>query len=131
MTNSVLATLLIRLTLGLVFVAFGTDKLQNLSETYAFLTGGFEKTWIPSLLVHAWAYVMPFWLTLMGISFLIGFKYRLTLVIAGVFLAVITFGLAVQEEPQVVTNNLVYLLVVVAGLHFSDHNRYAISKPLA
>lgn len=128
MTNSILITLLIRLVLGLVFVAWGTDKLQHLTASYGYLTGGFDKTWIPSFLVYPWAYIMPFWETLMGISFLIGFRYRTTLAVAGVFLAGITFGLAVQGQAQVVALNLVYVVVVIAGLHFSDHNRYAVSK---
>jgi thiosulfate dehydrogenase [quinone] large subunit len=131
MTSSVLITLLIRLMLGLVFIAWGTDKLQNLPGAYAYLTGAFEKTWIPMFLVYAWAYIMPFLETLMGISFLIGFRYRLTLVVAGFFLAVITFGLVVQGQAQVVSNNLVYLLVVVTGLYFADHNKYAVSHPKA
>ncbi len=128
MTSSVLITLIIRLVLGLVFLGWGTDKLLHLSESYTYLTSGFEKSWIPSFLVYAWAAIMPFLETLLGISFLIGFRYRIALVVAGIFMAVITFGLVVQGQASVVASNLVYVLVIIAGLHFSDHNKFVVGQ---
>ncbi len=128
MTYQVWISLLVRLTLGLAFLAMGINKLTSYSTTVSMIADGFKTSWLPMFLVYPFCYVLPVWETLTGVSLLLGFRYRLTLGVTGILLALLTFGVTVKSMGDVVPHNLIFVLVVLVGLHFSDHNRFAIGK---
>ncbi len=128
MTYQIWISLLIRLTLGLAFLAMGINKLTAYSTTVSMIADGFKTSWLPMFLVYPFSYILPVWETLTGVSLLIGFRYRLTLGITGILLALLTFGVTVKSMGDTVPHNLIFVLVVLVGLRFSDYNRFAIGK---
>ncbi len=123
-------TALIRLTLGPLFLVYGGSKLARLVDTVDMLRAGFANTWLPLSIVTPVAYAIPFWEALIGISLLLGFFYRYGLIAAGVLLAVLTLGLAIQGDYELISRNLIYLIFVFFGLNNSSDCRWSIDKAL-
>jgi thiosulfate dehydrogenase [quinone] large subunit len=111
---------------GLVFFAHGLDKFMNYNGTVESMTRPFLETWLPMVAVYAFMYILPFAEIGIGISYLIGFKYRAVLVATGILLAILTFGLAVRGDYEMVSRNLVYFFILLIGLWQSDENRFCI-----
>ncbi len=123
-------TALIRFTLGPLFLVYGFSKLVRLVDTVDMLRSGFADTWLPLGLVTVVAYVIPFWEALIGVSLLLGFYYRWGLVASGALLSVLTFGLAVQGDYELISRNLIYLIFVFFGLSNAGDCRWSIDKAL-
>ncbi|MEW5925384.1 MAG: DoxX family protein [Candidatus Zixiibacteriota bacterium] len=128
MTKNVWISLLIRLMLGLVFLAHGLEKLIEYRDTVETMAETFDETWLPMVIVYGFLYILPFIETAIGISYLMGFKYRATLVATAILLAILTFGLAVRGDYEPVSRNLVYFFILIIGLWQSDENRFCVSK---
>ncbi len=128
MTNAHWITLLIRFSLGIIFVAHGIGKVMTYPQSPTGIIEGFAETWLPGFVVIPFAYALPFVELLVGLMFLAGYQYLLALIVTGALLAVLSFGKVVQGQPQGVAPNLTYLLVVLAGIYFADSNRWKLGK---
>ena len=69
MSNSVLITLLTRLTLGLLFCQYGISKIADYGAITAGSAKGFEATWLPMGVVWMFAYLIPVWEAVVGVAF--------------------------------------------------------------
>lgn len=121
-------SLLIRLMFGLIFLSHGLEKLLDYKGTVETMAETFDETWLPLMIVRPFLYILPFIETAIGISYLIGFKYRVTLVATGILLAILTFGLAVRGDYEPVSRNMVYFFILLIGLWQSNENRFCVSR---
>ncbi len=128
MTNAHWITLLIRFSLGIIFVAHGIGKVMSYPQSPTGIIEGFAETWLPGFVVIPFAYALPFAELLVGLMFLAGYQYLLALIVTGALLAVLSFGKVVQGQPQGVGPNLTYLLVVLVGVYFAEANRWKLGK---
>ena len=128
MNIKVWISLLIRLMFGLIFLAHGLEKLIDYKDTVETIAETFDETWLPLMVVRPFLYILPFIEAVIGISYLIGFRYRATLVSTGILLAILTFGLAVRGDFEPVSRNLVYFFILLIGLWQSDENRFCVSR---
>ena len=128
MNIKVWISLLIRLMFGLIFLAHGLEKLIDYKDTVETIAETFDETWLPLVIVRPFLYILPFIEAVIGISYLIGFRYRATLVSTGILLAILTFGLAVRGDFEPVSRNLVYFFILLIGLWQSDENRFCVSR---
>jgi thiosulfate dehydrogenase [quinone] large subunit len=128
MAHSVWITLLIRFSLGIIFIAHGIGKVLTYPQSPTGIIDGFAETWLPSIVVVPFAYVLPFLELALGLAILVGFRYVPALVITGALLAILSFGKVIQGQPAGVAPNLTYLLVVLAGIHFSASNKWQLGK---
>jgi thiosulfate dehydrogenase (quinone) large subunit len=128
--TSAIITTLIRLTMGPLFLVYGGSKLVRLVDTVDRLRAGFADTWLPMNLVTAVAYSIPFWEALVGLSLILGWYYRPGLIAAGTLLAVLTFGLAVQGDYELISRNLIYLIFIFFGLNHADDCRWSVDRAL-
>ncbi len=120
---------LLRLGLGMLFTVAALGKFlgpgylgfaRSMQESFA-------KTWLPGLLVAPFAYVLPLVETAVGILLLVGLFTRPTLVVTGLLLIVLAFGMMVQGNGTVVAANLNYvLLVAVTLVLLAESNPYSI-----
>jgi len=124
--KSVWISILIRLVFGLIFLGYGLGKLANYSARVDGLITSFESTVLPIVLVSAFVYLLPIIEFVIGLSFLIGFRYRETLVATGILMAILTFGLAIKGEHDIVSRNLVYFFILLIGLWHSDENKFVL-----
>lgn len=123
-------TLLIRISMGPIFLVFGIGKLARYTDTLDFISAGFIETWLPHWLVLTAAGLIPIVETLIGLSLILGLKYRWGLVALGALMAILVFGLAVQGNHEVVARNLLFLIIAIFGLQASHENPYSLDKYL-
>jgi len=126
MNNQGLITLLIRFTLGPIFLAYGIHKLGGYSITAKRIGAGFVETWLPMWLVQPVALAIPIWELLVGILLILGLFYRISLIATSIFIAILTFGLAIQGNAEVVGRNLIFVVTLAIAFHNSDDNPYSL-----
>jgi thiosulfate dehydrogenase [quinone] large subunit len=115
-----------RWALGLLFLVAGIGKLRDVSGFATSIVKQFEQTWLPSLLVTIFGYVLPFVELLLGLLLLSGVFRRSVLFATGVLLLHLIFGQIVLMQPQVVFFNFGYLFMTAALLFFSEYDRWTL-----
>lgn len=129
-----IAALLIRLDLGLVMFFFGLGKFLTdggVLKTIEGLAGQFKDTVLPSFVVTPFAAMIPFAEVVVGVLLVLGLMTRAVFAATGLLLVGLTAGMAILRQPDVVANNLIYMILVVAGLWFaSKDNRYSLDRLL-
>ena len=128
MSHSTWITLLIRFSLGIIFIAHGIGKVLTYPQSPTGIIDGFVETWLPSIVVVPFAYVLPFLELALGAAILVGYQYVPALVLTGALLAVLSFGKVIQGQPVGVAPNLTYFLVILGGIHFSASNKWQLGK---
>lgn len=128
MTHATWITLLVRFSLGTVFIAHGIGKVLSYPQAPTGIIEGFAETWLPGFVVVPFAYALPFLELILGAMLFLGFKYIPALVATGIMLGILSFGKVVQGQPQGVAPNLTYLIVVLVGIYFADSNRWKLGK---
>ncbi len=115
--------LLLRLALGVVFLLYGVNKLQTgVGATIDQMGRQFERTFLPSIAVKAFAGVLPFLEVLIGLLAVSGLFTRAALVLAGLELIALSIGLALLGNTATVATNLLFLLVVYVLLSHEEDN---------
>jgi thiosulfate dehydrogenase (quinone) large subunit len=125
-TNRVLAYLLLRVTVGVIFLFYGIGKfVMGLGAFHGFMLSRFEDTWLPPVLVGLFAYILPFAEVLLGLLLLLGLLSRWALALTALLMIALSFGTVVESNPPAVANNLLYALVLFILLLYEPYNRYA------
>lgn len=119
---------LLRITLGVIFLFYGIGKFMG-------GVGGFVGTMnqqfsgkLPAFMVMPFAYAIPFAEVTAGALILLGLFTRLGLVISGLLLIGLTFGVVMLGQAPTVAHNLQYGLVNFVLLWLEDLNRYSLDS---
>lgn len=121
---------LLRATMGVIFLFYGVAKFRLGISNFV---GGMNQNFsgkLPAFLVMPFAYALPFAEVISGTLILLGLFTRAGLVICGLLLIGLTFGLVILGQAPNVAHNLQYALVNFALLWFIDLNRYSIDSLL-
>jgi uncharacterized membrane protein YphA (DoxX/SURF4 family) len=136
-------SLLIRLVVGVVLLFAGIEKWINIiggSVGYgAFIQGfvdGIKDSWAHNwpfrALIYAFAAVLPWAETSLGLAICVGFRTRAVLVVAAVLLGHLMFGMILQHQHAVVANNGQYVVFAAIAYYFASRgNRYSLDALLA
>lgn len=117
---------LLRVTLGIILLFYGIGKFKNGIGNFV---NGLDQQFtgkLPAVTVLAFAYTIPFAEAILGALILLGLFTRFALTLSGLLLLGLTFGMVILGQPQVVANNLVYVLINFVLLWFSDSNLYSV-----
>lgn len=126
-TNRWLAYLLLRLTVGVMFLFFGISKLlKGLGPFVSGMRKRFEQSPLPVELVEPFAYVLPFVEVTVGTLVVLGLFTRVALFAAGLLMLALTFGAVMEPSPPTVANNINYALVIFVLLWLVEFNRYSV-----
>jgi thiosulfate dehydrogenase [quinone] large subunit len=117
---------LLRVIFGMVFVTTGAVKfIGGLSG----FVGGMNQAFLgklPAAMVTPFAYAIPFSEVTVGVLILLGLFTRVGLIISGLLLIGLTFGVVVLSDSATVAHNLQYGLINFVLLWLVDLNRYSI-----
>lgn len=119
---------LLRVTLGVIFLFFGIGKFMGGIGLFA---DGMNQRFagkLPSMLVLAFGYTLPFAEVLIGALLLLGLFTRIALVLSGLLLLALTFGTVMLGDAPTVAHNLQYALVNFILLYLADYNGYSIDR---
>lgn len=122
-----LAYFLLRISFGSVFLVFGIQKLaMGPSAFSAMVVGQFTKSPLPLFLARAFGLTLPFLETALGVLIVLGLFTVSALAADALLLLVLTFGLAVSGQGQLIPANLVYILICFVLLFAAEHNRWGL-----
>lgn len=127
-SNRIWAYTLLRVTFGIVFLFSGFGKfLGGVGNFVARLEQQFAGK-LPMFLVVPFAYTLPFLETLVGTFLVLGLFNSASLIVSGLLLASLTFGLVMAGEPQAVGHNVIYALVNFVLLWMVRYNKYSVDR---
>ena len=120
------AYLLLRVTMGVIFLFFGVSKFINGVNGFV---GGMNQRFvgkIPAMMVMPFAYALPFGEVISGALIVLGLFTRIGLLISGLLLIGLTFGTVMLGDAPTIAHNLQYALVNFVLLWLVDLNRYSL-----
>ena len=128
MTGRDIGYALMRITYGVIFLFYGVGKfMAGLSN----FVGGMNQQFsgkLPAFMVMPFAYVLPFCELISGALILFGLFTRTGLILSGLLLVGLTFGLVMLGQADKVAHNLIYVLANFVLLWFSDLNRISLDR---
>ena len=119
-----------RWALGLLFFYNGLGKIMGGVGGFVngYLVPLFSKTFLPSILVAGYGYVLPFVELTLGILLIIGIFRNAVLFLAGLTLFSLTFGQMLLQQHGVVANNFIYIFLTAILLFLSEFDGWAFRK---
>jgi thiosulfate dehydrogenase [quinone] large subunit len=128
MKHRELAYALLRITLGVIFLFYGIGKfISGIGSFVGTMNQQFSGK-LPAFMVMPFAYAIPFAEVTAGALILLGLFTRLGLVISGLLLIGLTFGVVMLGQAPTVAHNLQYGLVNFVLLWLVDLNRYSLDS---
>ncbi|HYK21368.1 MAG TPA: DoxX family protein [Pyrinomonadaceae bacterium] len=122
------AYVLLRITYGVIFLFYGISKFR---AGVGGFVGGMNQQFsgkLPAAMVMPFAYAIPFLETISGALILLGLFTQAGLVLSGLLLIGLTFGVVMLGQAQLVAHNLQYGLVNFVLLWFLDFNGFSIDS---
>ena len=119
---------LLRATFGVVFLFYGIGKFMRGLGGFA---GGMQQRFagkLPMALVVPFAYSLPFIEVLIGVLFVLGLFNSIALVLSGLLLIALTFGMVILGDTPTVANNLLYVLINFVLLYLAEQNNYSVDR---
>ena len=119
---------LLRITTGVIFLFYGIGKfISGVGNFVGTMNQQFSGK-LPAIMVMPFAYAIPFAEVTAGALILLGLFTRLGLVISGLLLIGLTFGMVMLGQAPTVAHNLQYGLVNFVLLWLVDLNRYSLDS---
>lgn len=129
-TRREIAYALLRITMGLMFLFFGIGKFTvGIGNFAAGLQQNFAGK-LPPVLITPFAYILPFAEVAIGLLLLLGLLNVLGLILGGILMIALTFGVVVQGQAATVANNVFYAVVFFLLLWFAEYNRFSLDRLL-
>ena len=128
MNHREIAYALLRATMGVIFLFYGINKF--ISGIAAFV-GNMNQQFsgkLPAFMVMPFAYAIPFAEVIGGLLILLGLFTRVGLIITGLLVIGLTFGMVILGQAPTVAHNLQYALVNFVLLWLSDLNGYSLDR---
>jgi thiosulfate dehydrogenase [quinone] large subunit len=120
------ATLLLRLLLGTMFLVAGLGKMPNLAGFRQYIEKEYANTFLAGPLLTVFGHTLPFVEVALGVLLLLGLMTRPTLVVTALTLLVLFFGKLVAHDAQTTAFIAVYFLIAVFALRHSEANRFSL-----
>ena len=121
-----IAYALARITYGLIFLFYGIGKFMMGVGTFV---GNMNQQFsgkLPAFMVMPFAYVLPFGEMIAGAFILLGLYTRAGLILSGLLLIGLTFGVVMLGRADGVAHNLIFVLVNFVLLWLIDFNRLSV-----
>jgi thiosulfate dehydrogenase [quinone] large subunit len=119
---------LLRVTMGVIFLFYGIGKfIGGVGNFVGTMNQQFSGK-LPAFMVMPFAYAIPFAEVTAGTLILLGLFTRLGLIISGLLLIGLTFGVVMLGQAPIVAHNLQYGLVNFVLLWQVDLNRYSLDS---
>ena len=119
-----------RWALGLLFFYNGLGKIMGGVGGFVngYLVPQFSKTFLPSILVTSYGYVLPYAELTLGILLIVGIFRNAVLFLTGLTLISLTFGQMLLQQHAVVANNFIYIFLTAILLFMSEFDGWAFGK---
>ena len=120
---------ILRLAMASLFFVAGVNKfVMGLTTSAQYVIATFAKTWLPTLFVTPYAYLLPFMEVLLAVWLLCGIKLKAAWISTAVLLISLAFGMAVAQQYPTAATNYFYVVIACLGLYVSRFDRCALGK---
>jgi thiosulfate dehydrogenase [quinone] large subunit len=121
-----LGYLVLRLGLGFAIMLHGMVRLSIYSQFINDTVKQFAPTFLPPASVRLLAYTLPFVESTVGFLVLIGAATRYALLLGGLFMLPLLFGMDLLQQWAIVEIQLIYVLLYFLLLVFHEWNDYSV-----
>ena len=126
-----LAYLLLRATIGSVFLLYGVGKfLRGFTLVAEGMQKDFAATWLPASMVYLFGCLLPFAEVITGALLILGLFTRFAAVLAGLLILALTAGLTIAGNSTGVALNLVFAVALFILLYVIDENELSLDAKL-
>lgn len=123
-TNSWISAIL-RLAVASLFLAAAVGKYQTgINGVVQYFQTTFKDAWLPPLLVEFHARLTPVIETIIPLWLITGIRLKAGWIITTLFAVSLAFGMAVVRQYGTAANNYFYVLLCLAGLYFSQFDKW-------
>lgn len=113
MTNNRLATLVIRITLGISFLFHGINRIYSgVGEFSKNMVVKFADSSLPEIVILPFSYLMPFLWIVIGILILLKLRIKQVLVAAFIFSNLIIIGICVVGQWGALSIQFFHILMI-------------------
>lgn len=117
---------ILRITMGVNFLAHGLVRLPKLNGFRDWMLNAFSKSILPDWSVYAWASVLPFLEFAIGFLLIIGWQtFRATLA-GALIIIILIFGSCMVENWDWAATQMVYALFFYFLISHIESNSFAI-----
>ena len=119
-----------RWALGVLFLIAGINKFMGGIGGFVngFLLPAFSKTFLPTSLLQAYGYALPFVETTLGVLLLLGICRNCTLLVTGLTLISLAFGQMLVPPSAALTSIFIYIGLDVILLSMDEHDTWRLCK---
>lgn len=122
------AYLIARLAVGVSLFGHGLVRIPILNGFSNWMTGLFEKSYLPQGMVLVFSYVLPFAELLTGLLIIIGLFTREALIAGGIIMIALIFGSTTIQQWDAIPAQLIHIAFISVLLAFIEYNGYAIDR---
>jgi thiosulfate dehydrogenase (quinone) large subunit len=120
-TKNQKAFLVLRLFLGVLFTTAGLGKFRmGIGTVAGHIVQGFEKTFLPKILLVPYAYCLPFVELIVGILLVLGLFTEGTLFVSAFLCLSLFYGMLLSGEHATAAYNAIYLLINVCAIRWFE-----------
>lgn len=117
---------LVRISLGLVMLVAGAGKLPNPAAFQTYILSTFKDTILPVWTLKPFAMSVPYVELILGVLLIVGVLRNWVLLVTGLYLLQLVFGLILVKQHATVGTNMTYIAMVAALLFLSEYDRWVI-----
>ena len=126
-----LAYALLRLSLGINFAGHGLIRIHNGVAAFAqTTTEHLAKSPLPSGLIYALSYAIPFIEAILGLTLILGVFTRASLIAGAAFMMALTIGVTANQQWDIASQQLLYSLVFFLLLFLLEYNQFSLDTAL-
>ena len=117
--------LLLRLAIGASMFGNGLVRLPKLNAFSSWMTGSFENTLLPQIIVLPFSYVLPIAEFGIGLLLLLGLFTKTAATLGAIVMILLLIGTALIENREAIPSQLIHVLFFALLLQFTDRNTFA------
>lgn len=118
----------LRISIGINFFGHGLVRLTKLQDFADGMTAGFEKSWLPQVLVHAFSMALPFLEFTIGLLLMIGFKTRIAAMSGASLIVMLLFGSSTVENWEAMGIQMIYAGLFYMLISKIEDNNLAVDR---
>ena len=118
----------LRISMGINFFGHGLVRLTKLQDFADGMTAGFEKSWLPQVLVHAFSTALPFLEFTIGLLLMIGFKTRIAAMSGASLIVMLLFGCSTVENWEAMGIQMIYAGLFYMLISKIEDNNLAVDR---
>ena len=119
---------ILRSGIGLSMFGNGFVRIFKLNAFSAWMTGQFEKSMLPQMLVTPFSYILPFLELIAGALLILGLLTKQALLLGSIVMLMLIFGTTMIENWDALPSQLIHIAFFTVLLQFIGSNSFCLDR---